>query len=668
MSKEHIATTGVTSNPNNPVARQEIRTFAKDKELWDLYLLGLERFQAVNQDDPLSYFQIAGIHGRPYIPYDDPGARNANENAKAPFGGYCTHSSILFPPWHRPYLALFEQVLAKHVTDIANEYRGDVKAKYVSAAQRFRIPYWDWAANPNLPDSIAVGGKVTVNSPDGPKTLEENPLYSYKFHPVYPNLDGLPRATRWDSYKSTVRYPKLANASDRDSALAQTIQVDFAKGVIANNKLTLRDRTYILLTQYKEYGTFSNNVAGTRPKPNTFESLESIHGTIHRWVGDDGHMSEADYAAFDPIFWLHHCNVDRLFALWQALNDSYVTAQKNRLGNFSTPFNESEGWVLPTPDMLRIIYQTIDIKTPLRPFRKPDGEPWTSAEVWSESSVRTEINRLYAKDSPVAAIAPKFLQAATATATLPNEAPAKQDVKVQKAFRAPAAAVATPASSVAQASTEAAQGIAAPLVEQPVMKSSKNIDLSVVDDPAVHDGKHYIEWVANITTEKYAAKNTFSVHVFLGDFSIYALQWAHDPHLVGTHVIFANDLSHMIEYSSFLTGVTGCERCHNDAERQQPVTGMIPLTGALGDRLGKDKLGSLTPELVVPYLQKELHWRVQNNNGTVVERSEIPSLKVSVAHFVVTIPQKADEFPVWDDGHTHPEITDGRLGGANHND
>lgn len=24
------------------------------------------------------------------------------------FGGYCTHSSILFVTWHRPYVALFE--------------------------------------------------------------------------------------------------------------------------------------------------------------------------------------------------------------------------------------------------------------------------------------------------------------------------------------------------------------------------------------------------------------------------------------------------------------------------------------------------------------------------------------------------------------------------------
>ena len=41
-----------------------------------------------------------GVHGRPYIPWDNVSGAN-NE-------GYCTHSSILFPPWHRPYLALFE--------------------------------------------------------------------------------------------------------------------------------------------------------------------------------------------------------------------------------------------------------------------------------------------------------------------------------------------------------------------------------------------------------------------------------------------------------------------------------------------------------------------------------------------------------------------------------
>lgn len=30
--------------------------------------------------------------------------------------------------------------------------------------------------------------------------------------------------------------------------------------------------------------------------------------------------------AYEPVFWMHHCNCDRLFALWQAMNyDVYVS-------------------------------------------------------------------------------------------------------------------------------------------------------------------------------------------------------------------------------------------------------------------------------------------------------------------------------------------------------
>jgi hypothetical protein len=44
-----------------------------------------------------------GIHGRPFVPFDNVPAEPGNEN-----NGYCTHVSILFPTWHRPYLALYE--------------------------------------------------------------------------------------------------------------------------------------------------------------------------------------------------------------------------------------------------------------------------------------------------------------------------------------------------------------------------------------------------------------------------------------------------------------------------------------------------------------------------------------------------------------------------------
>lgn len=48
---------------------------------------------------------------------------------------------------------------------------------------------------------------------------------------------------------------------------------------------------------------------------------QMIHDAVHVAVGGDGgHMSYPDVSAFDPIFFLHHCNVDRLFAIWQALH------------------------------------------------------------------------------------------------------------------------------------------------------------------------------------------------------------------------------------------------------------------------------------------------------------------------------------------------------------
>jgi tyrosinase len=45
------------------------------------------------------------------------------------------------------------------------------------------------------------------------------------------------------------------------------------------------------------------------------DQLESIHGAVHMWVA--GTMSDISVAAYDPIFWAHHCMIDRLWYLWQ---------------------------------------------------------------------------------------------------------------------------------------------------------------------------------------------------------------------------------------------------------------------------------------------------------------------------------------------------------------
>ena len=43
--------------------------------------------------------------------------------------------------------------------------------------------------------------------------------------------------------------------------------------------------------------------------------LEDIHDMVHGWVG--GTMSGIAAAPADPIFWMHHANIDRLWWQWQ---------------------------------------------------------------------------------------------------------------------------------------------------------------------------------------------------------------------------------------------------------------------------------------------------------------------------------------------------------------
>jgi tyrosinase len=56
-------------------------------------------------------------------------------------------------------------------------------------------------------------------------------------------------------------------------------------------------------------------VLDNRDFPTFQVQLESIHDGVHVWVG--GTMEEIATAAYDPIFWAHHCMIDRLWYLWQ---------------------------------------------------------------------------------------------------------------------------------------------------------------------------------------------------------------------------------------------------------------------------------------------------------------------------------------------------------------
>ncbi|KAI9759972.1 MAG: hypothetical protein M1840_002760 [Geoglossum simile] len=100
------------------------------------------------------------------------------------------------------------------------------------------------------------------------------------------------------------------------------------------------------------------------------KQLESIHDGVHVNVG--GSMAVVNYAAFDPIFHLHHTNVDRLMAMYQNIQP----------GNTMTPGPRSNTLALGGGPAV-----SDTPTTPLYPFRHPGGNEWTPDELKSYTSI-----------------------------------------------------------------------------------------------------------------------------------------------------------------------------------------------------------------------------------------------------------------------------------------
>jgi tyrosinase len=135
------------------------------------------------------------------------------------------------------------------------------------------LPWWDWTSATS--HSIGVPAAFSAPRANG----APNPLYQ---GPV-PSIDNAPA-------RKTTRYPgkpnKLPTATEVAALMKMGSFVDFT------------------------------------------DALEDLHDRIHGWTGglkpgttnQGGDMGNVAIAAFDPIFWSHHCMIDRIWYLWQLQN------------------------------------------------------------------------------------------------------------------------------------------------------------------------------------------------------------------------------------------------------------------------------------------------------------------------------------------------------------
>lgn len=165
-----------------------------------------------------------------------------------------------FLAWHRKYLTELEMQLGQADTELSG------------ATTPIGLPYWRWSKNRQFPTWLI--DLLPVFGSGGPDSAVE---------------------------------PRQNGNGVRDSA----------------KELPTANQIRDLLTNY------SGNVPATEDSLNDYEkftySLEGYvsslpaHNHVHVWVGG---VMNSEWSPADPIFWLHHCEVDRLWAAWQVTHQA----------------------------------------------------------------------------------------------------------------------------------------------------------------------------------------------------------------------------------------------------------------------------------------------------------------------------------------------------------
>jgi hypothetical protein len=227
------------------------------------YKQGVALMQTRAFTDPTSWIYQANMHGYPTTSSVCPVV-----GTPQPLWSTCQHGSFFFLAWHRMYLYYFERIL-----------QGAVRQAIGNPTYVFSLPFWDYEnpAHHDLPAPFRIPANST------------NSLYVAQ------------RAANCNSGATCVS----ASTAD-DSAAMALIPFCNCSGTGCTGCTNVPSA----------FG------GGFIPAPNHSASVPGElelqpHGAVHNAVGGfGGWMSYFTCAARDPIFWLHHSNIDRLWQVW----------------------------------------------------------------------------------------------------------------------------------------------------------------------------------------------------------------------------------------------------------------------------------------------------------------------------------------------------------------
>jgi tyrosinase len=198
-------------------------------------------------------------------------------------GRNAAHKGPVFLPWHRFMLIALERQLQRVLNDTS-----------------FALPYWAWHKDGDLPRSQQARSRLwdddCMGGSGAPVTTGP-----FAFDAADPNCFRVRvEATSSTTMGLTDRGLRRSLGQDR---LAPTLPT------------TAKAKAAVALSRYdglnwdrETVGSFRNVCEGWKPE------MIGLHNRVHVWVGGDMGPGTSPN---DPVFYLNHCNCDRMWAAWQ---------------------------------------------------------------------------------------------------------------------------------------------------------------------------------------------------------------------------------------------------------------------------------------------------------------------------------------------------------------
>ena len=229
--------------------------------------------------------------------------------------------------------------------------------------------------------------------------------------------------------------------------------------------------------------------------------------------------------------------------------------------------------------------------------------------------------------------------------------------------------VATPESpeiAVKEEPTVVSQAVVEPVALPTLFNELTLMAPPVFDKPVMVQ----LTWNARVSVRKFAFGGPFTIHLFIGK--------PDDSHPEG-FIDRENEVGLSFIFAS--PPESSCQNCANQTAEGLLFEDAIPITHALyyylqeGNTRPVDQwprpemrtLETFQPEHVVPYLQKNLSWRIIDSENNIIsdqERIIASKLEISVSTREYQLPSEQNPLGVYGPATTYPEITAGKLGGS----